>query len=131
MYLKRIIAIAAGMAIAAGCGRNNGVTSPPPIAYCSAVRPIALSIAVKDSVTGRALADSASGTFQVDTIAGALVRADSVNLEGGSTVGTYSVSVQRPGYKSWTMFGISATQTNACGGVEPVKLTAALQRTGP
>jgi hypothetical protein len=133
MRAKRLVVMTVGVAFAAACGNNGatGVTTPGPIEYCTAVAPIALWITVRDSVTGRALADSASGTFQVDTTTGPLVRADSLDLIGGNKVGTYSVTVQRAGYKTWTMSGISATQTSACGGVEPVKLTAAQQRQVP
>jgi hypothetical protein len=132
MRAKKLVVMTAGAAFAAACAKDgtNGVTNPGPIEYCTAVAPIALWITVRDAVTGRALADSASGTFQVDTTTGPLVRADSLDLIGGNRAGTYSVTVQRPGYQTWTMLGVRATQTSACGGVEPVKLTAALQRQG-
>lgn len=130
MRTKKLAVMAACTAFAAACAKSGSGVTTGPIEYCTAVAPVALRITVQDSVTGRTLADSASGTFRVDATTGPLVRADSLDLIGGNRVGTYSVTVQRPGYHTWTMLGVRATQTNACGGVEPVKLTAELQRQG-
>jgi hypothetical protein len=130
MPVNRILVAVAVIAIVASCARddNGGMLSSVPNAACSATRPIALAITVRDSISGRALADSASGSFRVDAITDTLMRYDSLTLIGGPIVGSYDVTVQRPGYRTWTAFGISATQTRECGGVAPVKLTAPLQR---
>ena len=65
--INRSLALAGGVAFAGACGRNDGVTNPGPIDYCTATAPIAISIAVRDSASGRALADSASGTVRLGT----------------------------------------------------------------
>jgi hypothetical protein len=52
---------------------------------------------------------------------------NSLTLLGGQLLGTYDVTVQRPGYSGWTQSGVAVTQTGPCGNVEPVNLTAPLQ----
>jgi hypothetical protein len=118
-------AVASAVVCAAACGRY--VTGPGPVAYCTAVAPIAISITVRDSVTGRALADSASGTARLGTATDTLLHVDSLTLIGGRQIGTYDVTVQRAGFRTWTRAGVAATQTNACGGVQTVMLLARLQ----
>ena len=124
MRINILLALAGGAAFAAACGRNDGVTA---IAYCTATAPIAISITVRDSASGRALADSASGTVRLGAVTDTLLHADSLTLIGGRQTGSYDVTVQRAGYRTWTRLGVQATQPNACGGVETVKLIAGLQ----
>src|ERR1039457_635355 len=126
MRIDRLLALAGGIAFAAACGRYDGVTNPGPLAYCTATAPIAISIAVRDSASGRALADSASGTVRLGTVTDTLLHVDSLTLIGGRQTGTYDVTVQRSGYRTWTRLGVPATQTNACGSVETVQLIAGL-----
>jgi hypothetical protein len=127
MRINILLVLAGGSAFAAACGRNDGATGPGPIDYCTATAPIAISIAVRDSASGRALADSASGTVRLGTATDTLFHADSLTLFGGRQTGTYDVTVQRAGYRTWTRLGVPATQTNACRSVATVKLNAGLQ----
>jgi hypothetical protein len=130
MQLKAVIALTVAVATAAACGKRDAsdVAGPVPVAYCSAVAPVALAITVRDSISGKALADSASGSFRVDALSDTLFHVDSLQLYGGRQTGTYDVTVQRSGYKTWTKLGVVSTKTSVCGGVEPVQLTAAMQR---
>jgi hypothetical protein len=130
MRLKTVIALTVTIATAAACGKSDAshATGPVPLEYCSAVAPVALAITVRDSISGQALADSASGSFRVDALSDTLIHVDSLQLYGGRQTGTYDVTVQRSGYKTWTRLGVVSTKTSACGGVEPVQLTAAMQR---
>lgn len=111
---------------AASCSHGAGATTGP-VAYCSATRPIAVSIAVRDSVSGRALADSATGTAQAADAPEPLVRVDSLTMWGGDQLGTYAVTVDRTGYRTWTQSGVAVTQTGACGNPVTVSLVARLQ----
>jgi hypothetical protein len=128
--MNRMSALAATIAIAAACGKNDGSQLlGTPDGACSATESYAVRIAVRDSISGRALADSASGHFTVDATTDTLFHWDSLTLAGGLMVGSYDVTVQRPGYKTWTKLGISATKTTPpCGSVESVNVTAALQK---
>jgi len=127
MRISGLLALAGGVVCAAACGRTDGVTNPGPVAYCTAVAPVAISITVRDSASGRALADSASGTARLGTVTDTLLHLDSLTLIGGRQMGTYDVMVQRAGFRTWTRTGVPATQANACGGVQTVKLIARLQ----
>ena len=50
-------------------------------------------------------------------------------FEGGDQLGTYVVSVERPGYHAWIRTNVQVTQQGPCGNVVPVRLTALLQPT--
>jgi hypothetical protein len=124
---SQVLATAATL-LASACGRGTaGGTITNPIAFCTATTPIAIKVDVRDSVSGRALADSASGTLRAGATTDTLVRQDSLTLAGGRQVGTYDISIQRPGYRGWTRLGVAATQTGVCGGVLPVDVSARLQ----
>ena len=125
-HTASLLTVAAAAALLASCGGGYGGTGP--VAYCSAVRPIAISITVRDSVSQHAAADSASGmVFSVNGTE-TLIRADTLILFGGSTLGSYDVAVQRPGYRTWSRANVQVTRTGTCGSPETVKLTALLQR---
>lgn len=113
---------------AGACDPSYQATAP--IAYCSAVAPIAIIVEVRDSVSLAPKADIAGGTVQAGTYVDTL-RLDSPSsqlyLRGGQKVGTYVVTVQRPGYHTWTRGGVAATQTGSCGSPIAVTIQALLQ----
>ncbi|MEO8140656.1 MAG: hypothetical protein ABI742_13465 [Gemmatimonadota bacterium] len=112
---------------AAGCGNYGS-----PVAYCTSVAPIAIEVDVTDSITGLARADSATGFIQTGVRVDSLIRESNsaTLLFGGTTLGTYDVTIARPGYATWTRAAVAVTQVGQCGNVLPVRLTALLQ-TGP
>jgi hypothetical protein len=110
--------------LTAACG-----TEAQPVGYCTAPRSLAIEVAVTDSASGLARADSAVGSLQSGTYADSLHHSlgSSLLLSGGSELGTYEVSVSRPGYSAWNRIGVAVTQVGPCGNVEPVQLDARLQ----
>jgi hypothetical protein len=50
-------------------------------------------------------------------------------LFGGTTLGTYDVSLDRPSYAPWNRSGVTVMRTGPCGDVLPTQLTALLQPT--
>jgi hypothetical protein len=103
-----------------------------PNMACTATRSIAIEVSVTDSITGQNLADSATGLVQAGSYSDSLVAYNSpaTVLLGGNQLGTYTVTVSRPGYATWSRSGIAVSQKSACGSVLPVHLDALLQ-TGP
>jgi hypothetical protein len=110
--------------LTAACG-----TEAQPLGYCTAPRSLAIEVAVTDSASGLARADSAVGSLQSGNYADSLHHSlgSSLLLSGGSELGTYEVSVSRPGYLAWSRIGVAVTQVGPCGNVEPVHLDARLQ----
>ena len=102
------------------------------MAYCTSVAPIAIEVDVTDSITGLARADSATGIIHSGMRTDSLVRdfSSATLLFGGTTLGTYDVTISRPGYAAWSRSAVAVTQVGLCGNVLPVHLTALLQ-TGP
>ncbi|MDQ2767750.1 MAG: hypothetical protein M3Y30_11410 [Gemmatimonadota bacterium] len=95
--------------------------------YCAAPKPLAVEVAVRDSISGRAAADGASGTLVHAGITDTLFQRDSLTLLGGSETGTYTVTIDRPGYLTWHASNIHVTVVGPCGNVIPVDLEAKLQ----
>ena len=100
-----------------------------PVGFCTPVKPIAIEVTVTDSVSGRALADSAEGFVQAGQYRDSLHHAppSMTLLYGGTILGTYDVTITRPGYAPWARAGIVVRETGTCGNVVPVDLTALLQ----
>ena len=100
-----------------------------PIAACTATRSIAIEVAVTDSISGLGRADSATGLVQAGSYSDSLVVFSGAanTLFGGDRLGTYSVTISRPGYATWTRSGIAVTQKSICGSVIPAQLDALLQ----
>lgn len=82
---------------------------------------------MQDSISGRAIADAAQGTLQRGTTVDTLAHVDSLTLDGGQSLGTYSVTVDRAGYRTWTQSNVAVSNTGPCGNVQPVTLNARLQ----
>src|SRR5678816_946529 len=97
-HTASFLAVTAAAAALASCG-GDGATSP--LFYCTSTRPIAISISVRDSVTQEAVADSATGMLFSVHGTETLLRADTLTLFGGMSLGAYDVAVQRPGYRTW------------------------------
>ncbi len=104
-------------------------TSESPIAFCTSVAPVAITVDVSDSLSGQPLADSASGVVQAGAYVDSLHHAapSTTLLFGGVRLGTYDVTVDRPGYNHWVRSTVPVTQTGICGNVLPVHLVALLQ----
>jgi hypothetical protein len=98
-----------------------------PVASCAAPRSVAIEVDVTDSVTGRALADSATGSVQSGSYADSLVRVSDRLMDGGAQLGTYVVTLSRPGYTSWVRSGVRVASQGPCGNVEPTHIAALLQ----
>jgi hypothetical protein len=99
-----------------------------PVGYCLAPASIAIEADVTDSVSGLSRADSATGFVQSGSSTDTLWHSPpSSLLYGGSKLGTYDVTITRPGYLVWTRSGVSVTRRGQCGNVIPVHLAARLQ----
>ena len=117
----------------AGC--RNSVTSPL-IGRCAAQRSLAVIVIALDSVSRASVTDSAHGVVQSGTYVDSLQLYVNVlvggelgsELAGGDKLGTYQVTVDRPGYREWVRGNVQVTQRGPCGNVMPVQLTALLQR---
>lgn len=123
MLPLRVFAILSATLILTGC-RNS--PTGPPIGYCTAPRSIAVIVTALDSVSRASVADSARGVVQSGTYVDSL-QLDFGVLEGGTKLGTYQVTVQRPGYAQWVRTNVRVTRQGPCGNVIPVQLTALLQ----
>jgi len=107
-----------------GCQNNTAA----PVAYCTAPQSIAVLVTPLDSLSLLSVADSARGIVQSGTYTDSLRRSVGV-LTGGTRLGTYQVTVERPGYHLWIRSNVQVTRQGPCGNVEPERLTAYLQRT--
>ncbi|MDB4911181.1 MAG: hypothetical protein JWO39_2004 [Gemmatimonadetes bacterium] len=107
--------------IASGCGADV------PVAYCTAPASLSVVIAVRDSTTGQPAADGALGTLVGAGVNDTLFQSDSLTLSGGNQIGTYTVTIDRPGYLTWIMSNVRVTERGPCGNVIPVELSARLQ----
>jgi hypothetical protein len=74
----------------------------------------------------QAVAVGASGTIQLGAATDTLLHLDSLTLFGGTQLGTYGVTVQHAGYRTWTRTGVMVTQTGDCGSPVPAHLSALL-----
>ena len=108
-----------------GCSGDNAA----PSGRCMAALSIAVIVAVDDSLSGASVVDNAYGVAQSGSYVDSLrVSGPPPVLLGGNRVGTYQVTVERPGYRPWTRNGVVVSQVSACGNVIPEHLTALLQR---
>jgi hypothetical protein len=111
------------LALIAAC--QNGSTSP--IAYCTAPRSIAVLVIPLDSVTQASVATGAHGVVQSGAYVDSLHLSFDGVLEGGDQLGTYEITLERPGYHDWIRTSVQVTRKGPCGNVIPVRLTALLQ----
>lgn len=121
-----LICLAALAGLASACGADQG-----PIAACTSVAPLSVVVTVRDSTSGAAAANDAIGTLVGSGVDDTLSHADSLTLLGGDQLGTFTVTIDRPGYLTWTAPDVQVTQKGSCGNVIPVRLTAKLQPATP
>ena len=113
------------LALATGCAVDQ---AGPPIGVCLAPRSIAIIATVLDSASGTSIADSAYGVVQAGADVDSLRRtAPPPVLLGGTKLGTYQVTIDRPRYDEWTRTNIVVSQQGPCGNTIPVRITALLQ----
>lgn len=120
-----MVALLAGATcVLASC--NQSISAP-----CKGVPSRAIIVAVRDSVTGAAAATGADGTVETAGIVDSLQHADSVSMFGGSRLGSYDITIQKPGYQTWTASNVDVTVIGSCGIVASVRLDAKLQPLAP
>jgi hypothetical protein len=98
---------------------------------CAVVRPISVEVAVRDSISGEPVADGAIGTLVGPGVNDTLSHVDSLTLRGGDQTGTFTVTIDRPGYRTWIVDDVIVTTTEPCSAVLPVELSARLQPATP
>ena len=76
-------------------------------------------VTVRDSTTGQAAADGAIGTLVGATVDDTLFHVDSLTIEGGNQLGTYTVTIDKPGYLTWSAPDVHVTEVGRCGNVLP------------
>ncbi|HEV7705960.1 MAG TPA: hypothetical protein VGO46_16805 [Gemmatimonadaceae bacterium] len=84
-------------------------------------------VTVRDSISGQAAADGAIGTLVGSGVDDTLEHLDSLQIRGGDRTGTYTVTIDRPGYLTWSVSNVHVTNVARCGNVIPVDLSAKLQ----
>lgn len=112
--------------IVSGCGSDK-----PLVAYCAAPASLSVVVSVRDSTSGQAAADGAIGTLVGGGITDTLSHSDSLTLRGGNSTGTFTVTIDRPGYLTWIASNVRVTEQGPCGNVIPVELDARLQPATP
>jgi hypothetical protein len=119
------------LAALAGIASSCGAADQGPIAGCAAVASLSVVVMVRDSVSGAAAADGAIGTLVGSGVNDTLRHIDSLTLDGGDQLGTFTVKIDRSGYLTWTAPDVHVTQRGICGNVVPVQLNARLQPETP
>ena len=122
-----LICVAALAGIASSCGAAD----QGPIAECTSVAPLSVVVTVRDSVSGAAAAAGAIGTLVSGSVDDTLAHTDSLTIEGGDQLGTFTVTINRAGYLTWTASDVHVTEKGPCGNVIPVRLNARLQPATP
>jgi hypothetical protein len=100
--------------------------SSPNFGFCLAPRSIALEVVVTDSVSSAGIGDSATGTVTTATYQDSLHHFTPDTLWGGDQLGSYTITVRRPGYADWSQADVVVSNTGPCGNVIPVQLAARL-----
>ena len=114
--------VAGLLALLAGC--YEGDTTGPIV--CTDQFVYGLTVTVRDQSTGAGRADNATLTLREGTYEEVVTEAwDGTTMVGaGERPGTYTVTVEHPGYATWTRSGVVIT-ADECH-VIPVSLTAEL-----
>jgi hypothetical protein len=112
--------------ILSSCGSNS-----MPVGFCAAPRSEAVEISVRDSTSGLPAADGALGTLVGAGVDDTLEHVDSLRIRGGDQTGTYVVTIDRPGFRTWSASNVHVTNVGPCGNVIPVEITALLQPATP
>ncbi|MBA2684305.1 MAG: hypothetical protein H0U66_07440 [Gemmatimonadaceae bacterium] len=98
---------------------------------CTAPKSEAVVISVRDSTSGLPAADGAIGMLSGAGVDDTLEHLDSLRIRGGDQTGTYSVTIDKPGYRTWAKSNVHVTEQGPCGNVIPVDLSALLQPSAP
>jgi hypothetical protein len=99
---------------------------------CAAPRPLSVEVEVRDSISGEPAADGAIGTLVGQGVDDTLSHANSLTVFGGDQSGTFVVTIDRPGYRTWIASNVLVTKSGLCGGiVVPAQLSARLQPATP
>ena len=119
--MKRALLAAAALLGLAACDMLSG-----PV-ICPAIVPPSVIVTVQDSVTGANVTPGAtvelrSGTFVTSEVG--LEGWGSVSV-GGNRTGTFTVTVSRTGYQTWTKTGVEVEE-GPCG-ARTVQLTVRLK----
>ena len=76
----------------------SACSSEGVIAACTAAPALSVVVTVRDSISGQAAADGAIGTLVGAGVDDTLTQIDSLTLSGGNQTGTFTVTIDRPGY---------------------------------
>ena len=110
MRAGRVLAVCLAYAVA-GC--RDVTSSRPGDRVCTLEARPGLAVSVADSVTGAPVADAlvtARSSAGADTARGAFVRSDgAVYSLAHERPGTYTVRVERRGYRAWERAGVAVT----------------------
>ena len=112
--------------VLAGCGSDNDLKGA-----CAAPKSESVVVTVRDSISGQAAADGAIGTLVGAGIDDTLEHLDSLRIRGGDETGTFTVTIDRPGYLTWSASDVHVMAQGPCGNVIPVDLSAKLQPATP
>lgn len=122
-------------ALALTCLSLAGCNNPFAGGYsCPAVVSPAIVVEIRDAVTGAAVANDARGAVHDGTYIDPLAPYESIGLDPSGLFsrraaderpGTYSVEVNHPGYRTWTVAGVRAN-AGTCG-VQTRRISASLQ----
>ena len=100
--LRRIQLLLAASVIASGC-------SSSPSEACLAVLALQTVAAVRDSVTGAAAATGSAGAMTRPGVTDSLHPVDSLHLDGELHPGVFTLTIERPGYATWTASNVLVT----------------------
>jgi hypothetical protein len=115
-----------GLGWVMGCGSDNS-----PTGGCLAPMSLSVVVSVRDSISGQPTADGAIGTLVAAGVDDTLFHSDALTLIGGDRTGTFTVTIDRPGYLTWIASNVRVTEHGPCGNVIPVELSAKLQPATP
>lgn len=100
--------------------------SAAPVAYCTAAPSRALWVSIRDSLSEAAVADSTTGVAATTTYQDSLHHVSDSTAWAGDQLGTYTLTIHRPGYAEWTRADIVVSQLGQCGTVTPVQVPVRL-----
>jgi hypothetical protein len=123
--LSGLLAVAGFAWILGSCGSDS------LRGFCAAPISLAVVVTVRDSTSGLAAADGAIGNLVGAGVDDTLEHIDSLTIRGGDQTGTYTVTIDKPGYLTWQATNVHVTHQGECGNVIPVDLNALLQAATP
>ena len=100
--LRSIQSLLAASVIASGCNSS-------PSEVCSGALQLQIVAAVRDSATGAAAATGSVGAMTRPGVTDSLHPADSLHLDGALHAGVFTLTIERPGYATWTASNVLVT----------------------